>query len=273
MERRALGQTGLSVPVIGLGTYRVFNVTGDADKARCEAVVDAALSDESGPGLFDTSPMYGRAEGVLAECVRHRRDEVLIATKVWSRTRAIGEQQIEQALDWFERVDIYQIHNLLAKDDHLPYLQHLREGGRIGAIGATHYLPSSIPQLVEMVRRREIDAVQVPYHPLERTIESELLPAAERFGVGVIVMSPLGTGSLLKRRPSAAELAPLAPFRVFTWAQVLLKWALSDQRVHTVIPATRQVAHMHENMEAGQAPWFTAEQRAYVSRLAKRLYD
>lgn len=272
MERRKLGQTGISVPVVGLGTYRVFNVTGDADRARCEAVVDAALEDGGGPGLFDTSPMYGRAESVLADCLRERREEAVVATKVWSRTRAIGEQQIEQALDWFERIDIFQIHNLLAKDDHLPYLQHLRAGGRVRAIGATHYLPSSMPDVAAMMRRREIDAVQVPYHPLERTVEDEVLPTAERFGIGVIVMSPLGTGSLMTRRPSAADMIPLARCGVHTWAQALLKWALSDRRVHAVIPATRQVAHMRENMSAGRPPWFTEEERAYVRELAEQLH-
>ena len=190
----------------------------------CEAVADTAMADPSGPGLFDTSPMYGRAEGLLADCLSERRDDALVATKVWSRTRAVGEQQIDRALDWFERVDIYQVHNLLAKDDFLPYLHHLKAGGRVRAVGASHYLPSSFPQLLALMRRREIDTVQVPYHPLERTVEADLLPEAERLGIGVIVMTPLATGNLLKREPSAAELAPLAEFGVHTWAQALLKW-------------------------------------------------
>lgn len=272
MERRWLGNTGISVPTVGLGTYRVFNVTGDADKARCEAVVDAALDDDSGPALFDSSPMYGHAEKVLAEALHGRRDRALIATKVWSRTRAIGEQQIEQALRWFERIDVYQVHNLLAKNDHLPYLQHLKAGGRIQAIGATHYLPSSIPPLLEMMRRREVDVVQVPYHPQQRAIEAELLPEAQRLGIGVIVMTPLGKGSLLAQEPTREQLAPLEDFGVFTWAQVLLKWILSDPRVHTVIPATQRAAHMRENIAAGSPPWFTGDERVYVRNLVSEMH-
>jgi aryl-alcohol dehydrogenase-like predicted oxidoreductase len=270
MERRQLGATGIAVPVVGLGTYRVFQVSSDADVTRCEAVVDAALDDA--PALFDSSPMYGNAESVLAQALGERRDEAIIATKVWARNRALGEQQIEQALGWFERVDIYQIHNLLGKADHLPYLRQLKQGGRIHAIGASHYLPSQLPVLLEMMRKREIETVQVPYHPLERSVEAEILPEAERLGVGVIVMTPLGAGRLVEREPDAEELAPLAAFGVHTWAQALIKWILSDPRVHAVIPATQNPDHMRENMSAGQPPWFSGDERMYVRRLAARLY-
>lgn len=215
--------------------------------------------------------MYGNAESVLAESLVDRRDRAFVATKVWARNRAMGEQQIERALGFFERVDIYQIHNLLGKDDHLPYLRHLKGGGRVRAIGATHYLPSAIGDLLELMRHREVDTVQVPYHPLERSVEAELLPEAERLGIGVIVMTPLGSGRLVERTPSPAELAPLAEFGVYTWSQVLLKWILSDPRVHAVIPATRSADHMRENMAAGNPPWFTGDERMYVRRLVSRL--
>jgi aryl-alcohol dehydrogenase-like predicted oxidoreductase len=271
MERRALGRSGLELPVVGLGTYRVFNVQGDAAIARCEAVVDAAL--EEGANLFDSSPMYGEAEAVLARCLDGRCDEATIATKVWARTRAVGESQIEQALDWFGQIDLYQVHNLLALRDHLPFLRHLADAGRIGAIGVTHYLPSKIPDLLELMRAGEVDAVQVPYHPGERAIENQLLPEAESCGVGVIAMSPLGTGRLLERRPEPDQLAPLADFGVFTWAQAILKWIVSDPRVTAVIPATSSADRMRENAGAGKPPFFTGEERTYVRRLFQRLWD
>lgn len=268
MERRRLGNTGIVVPAVGLGTYRVFNVSTDAGRARCEAVVDAAL--DGGTTLFDSSPMYGHAESVLAEALGDRRDQAIVATKVWARSRAVGEQQIERALSWFEHIDIYQVHNLLNKDDHWPYLMRLKERGQVRALGATHFLPSGFPALLPLMRRREIDTIQVPYHPLERSIETELLPEAERLGIGVIVMTPLGAGGLLQPPPSDEDLAPLAPFGVYTWPQVLIKWILSDPRVHAVIPATSNPDHMRENMAAGQPPWFTGDERMYVRRLASR---
>lgn len=265
MDRRGLGATGIEVPAVGLGTYRVFNVDGDADEARCEAVIDAGVA--AGANLIDTSPMYGRAERVVAGAIEGRRDDVIVATKVWARTRAIGEEQVRAALDWFDRVDVYQVHNLLGFSDHRPVLERLRGEGKVRAIGATHYLPSAIPELCALIQMRAVDVVQVPYHPGERTIERELLPLAADHGVGVLVMSPFGQGRLLERAPDADALAPLAPFGLASWAQALLAWILADPRVHAVVPATTRVEHMRENAAAGAAPRLGIHERRYVEEL------
>jgi aryl-alcohol dehydrogenase-like predicted oxidoreductase len=124
-----------------------------------------------------------------------------------------------------------------------------------------------MPELIELVRAGRVDAVQVPYHPGERTVEAELLPLAAERGVGVIVMSPLESGRAMQRSPGRDELAPLAPFRIATWAQALLKWILSDPRVTCAIPATASPDHMRENSAAGTPPWLDAEHREYVGRL------
>ena len=269
MEQRVLGSTGVTVSAVGLGTYRVFNVRDDAGTARCEAVVDAAL--EGGANLFDSSPMYGEAERVLCDALVDRRDQAVVATKVWGRDRAVGEVQIERALAWFGCVDVYQVHNLVFADEHLPRLLELKSSGRVRAIGATHYLPSAFPELLARMRSGELDVVQVPYHPLERTAEREVLPEAERLGIGVIAMTPLAAGRLVSTPPEASELAPLAPFGVQTWPQAILKWVLSDPRVHAVIPATHSPDHMRENAVAGSPPWFGGGERTYIRQLAARL--
>ena len=262
MERRLLGTCGLHVPAVGVGTARVFNVRGDPDQARCEAVVDAAL--ESGSNLFDTSPMYGEAERVLAVSLADRRADSLVATKVWARTRAVGEQQIDQALTWFGHVDLYQVHNALGAEDYLPMLTALRRGGRVRAVGVSHYLPSAYPQLLELMRSRRVDVVQIPYHPGERTAEEEILPEADRLGIGVIAMTPFATGRLLERAPPDEMLAPLASSGVHTWPEALLKWALTDPRVSCVIPATSRPEHMRANALAGRPPWLTIPQRRMI---------
>ena len=138
VEVRALGDTGLHVGCVGLGTYRVFNVKGDAGEARCDAVVDAALA--AGSRLFDTSPMYGSAERVLAKTLEDRRDQAVVAAKVWAKDRATGGQQIEQTLDLFETVDVYQVHNLLALGEHMPQLRDLKNSGRVRALGVESLL-------------------------------------------------------------------------------------------------------------------------------------
>ena len=93
---------------------------------------------------------------------------------------------------------------------------------------------------------------------------------AEALGLGVLVMQPLGSGSLVGRAPSARELERLERFGVRTWAQALLKWIVSDARVHAVLPATRKAERATENAEAGQPPWLDDEAREYVAVLAAR---
>jgi aryl-alcohol dehydrogenase-like predicted oxidoreductase len=266
VERRALGATGLTVPVVGMGTWRTFDVHGTAMEAERKKIVDVAI--DSGANLFDTSPMYGEAEDVLSGAIAGRRDGVIVADKIWTPSAAEGQEQITRAMGWFGgRVDIYQIHNLLAWQTHLPVLEQLRHAGAVTVVGATHYQHSAFAELLTLMRTSRIGQIQIPYNARDRVVEREILPAAADLGIGVLVMRPLGEGELVRHSPSSEKLEPLAQFGVHTWAQVLLKWVLSDTRVHAVLPATSRPERMRENAAAGSAPWFDAETREYVAGL------
>jgi diketogulonate reductase-like aldo/keto reductase len=206
---------------------------------------------------------------VLGLALEGRRDQALVATKVWTSSAAEGQDQATRALRYFGgRADLYQVHNLVAWRDQLTLLEALRDDGRVSAIGATHYSASAFDELEEVMRSRRITAVQVPYNPVEREVERRILPLAEELGIGVVVMRPFAQRGLLRRSPSGRDLAPLAPAGVTTWAQALLKWILSDPRCHVAIPATSNPEHMAENAEAGSAPWLDEAQRDLVTRLA-----
>jgi aryl-alcohol dehydrogenase-like predicted oxidoreductase len=88
MEKRALGNSGLTVPVVGMGTWSTFDVKGKAAEANAGAVVDRAL--EAGATFFDSSPMYGESERVLGLALAGRRDAALVATKVWTPSVETG---------------------------------------------------------------------------------------------------------------------------------------------------------------------------------------
>lgn len=267
MEQRPFGSSGLTIPVVGMGTWQTFDVKDADEEEERLAIVDAAL--EAGTSLFDTSPMYGEAERVLAQTVEGRRDRVLIADKVWTSSTDDGRAQIERALMWYGgRVDIYQIHNLVAWRSHLPLLEERRARGEIGVIGATHYDPKAFAELIAVMRTGRVQMVQIPYNALDRLVENDVLPLAYELGLGVLVMRPFGAGRLVRQAPSASALEPLARFGVQTWAQVLLKWLLSDPRVHGVIPATSHAERARENAAAGDPPWFDPDTRDYVARLA-----
>lgn len=270
MERRALGtSSGLEVPVVGVGTWRSFDVRGAKALARVREVVDTALA--AGADLFDSSPMYGRAEDVLSRALGERREDALVATKVWARSAVEGRRQIDAALALYgERVDLYQVHNLLAWEQQLPVLERLRGEGKLTAIGITHFSPSAYGELEAVMRSGQISVIQVPYNPLERDVEQRILPLAADLGLGVVVMRPFAEGALLRRPPADADLAPLEPFGIRTWEQALLKWILSDERCHVAIPATSSPEHMEANAVAGDPPWLGPEERDLVARLATR---
>lgn len=266
MQLRSLGPAGVSVPAVGLGTWRVLDVADDQSERERHAVVARAL--DVGATLFDTSPMYGDAERVLAAALGTRRGEAFVATKLWTLDDAEAERQLKRQLDWFGRIDLHQVHNLVAWPQRLARLERARDENQVGAIGATHYSPWALDELELVMRSGRLDAVQVPYNPRERAVEERILPLAADLGLGVIVMRPLGEGELLRDGPDAAALAPLAEFGVRTWAQALLKWILSDLRVTVVVPATTRPDAVTENALAGEGPWFGPEERALVARLA-----
>jgi aryl-alcohol dehydrogenase-like predicted oxidoreductase len=267
METRRLGKSGLTVPVVGMGTWQTFDVRGAAAEANARAIVDQALA--SGANFFDSSPMYGESERVLGESLSDRRDRALVATKVWASTLKEGREQIHRALGFYgDRVDLYQVHNLLNWRGHLDVLEALRTEGRVFAIGATHYQPSAFGELETVMKTGRIAAIQIPYNPREREVEKRILPLAADLDIGVVVMRPFGQGNLFRNPPPPDKLKPLEAFGVRTWAQALLKWILSDERCHVAIPATSKPHRMKENAEAGDGSWFGPEERAYVSSLA-----
>jgi aryl-alcohol dehydrogenase-like predicted oxidoreductase len=189
VERRKLGSAGIEVPAVGLGTWQVLDVRGREEGSRHE-VVRAAL--EKGANLFDSSPMYGEAERVLGDALRkHGRDRATIATKVWTSNDREAERQIERSLGYFDgRVELYQVHNLVAAEGRLDTLYRLKEEGKVRAIGATHYSRAAFEDLMGFMRSGRVDFVQVPYNAAETSVTQVLLPLAQDLGLGVIVVSP-----------------------------------------------------------------------------------
>lgn len=258
MEERRLG------PVVGLGTYGTFL----DDTPLATEIVGAALA--AGTTTFDSSPMYGAAEASLGAALRDRRGQSVIATKIWTESVEEGRLQYAAQRRLFGRVEIEQVHNLVAWHEHLRWLEEERDTGRIDRIGVTHWEAGHFDELEQALRSGRFDTVQIPLNPLERECEERILPVAEERGIAVIVMRPLGGagGLQLRREPAAKLLEPLRPFGIETWSQALLKWCLADPRVDLVIPATSKPGRAVENAVAGAGPAFGPEERRLVERLA-----
>ncbi len=265
METRLLGHQGPGLPVVGLGTWQRLEAADRRGEAG--ALIGAAL--DTGVRVFDSSPMYGKAEEILATQLADRRGEAFVATKIWASTATEGQAQLDRALAWFGgRVDLMQIHNLVNWQDHLATLERARDQGRVGMVGATHYSSAAFDELEQLMSTMRIEQIQIPYNPGQRQVEHRILPLAEELGLGVLIMRPLGEGGLLGSAPDPAALEPLREFGVETWPQALIKWGLSDTRCHVSIPATSWPGRLEENAAAARPPWFGAEERGLVSRLA-----
>jgi diketogulonate reductase-like aldo/keto reductase len=240
-----------------MGTWQTFDTT--ADRA---PIVDEAFS--GGIDLFDSSPMYGRAEDALAKALHGRRDEAIIATKIWTSSALEGKKQADHALQLFGRVEIYQVHNLVDWKAQLRLLETLKGEGKVVAVGATHYDPGSFDDLCDVMRTGRLDMIQLPYNPRRREAERRVLPLAAELGLGVLAHSPLRFG-VLDRPPSPRE---ISAFGVKTWAQAILKWIASDPHISSVLSATKTPGRPTENAQAGDPPWFDNDQREQLVRLS-----
>jgi aryl-alcohol dehydrogenase-like predicted oxidoreductase len=265
VEERPLGASGLMVPVVGMGTWKTFDVEGAEKNARKRMVREAI---DLGVRLYDTSPMYGRAREVLAEALAGCRDEAIVADKVWAGSSDEGLRQVAQSIEMYDgEVEIFQVHNLRLWKEHLVELERRKKRDEVRAVGVTHYNHAAFPELEEVMRTGRVEMVQVPYNLLDRAVEQKILPLADKLSIGVLVMEPLGTGALARKSPPPETLEPFVDEHVRTWPQVCLKWILSDPRVSAVIPATSSPQHMRENAAAGQGDWYDEKERAAITEL------
>src|SRR5260370_40672945 len=146
MLTRSIPSSGEKLPVIGLGTWRAFDVDLSADVRRqLEEVL--SLFVKLGGRVIDSSPMYGRAEEVIGELTSALgiREKLFLATKVWTRGKENGIKSMERSMALLRttRIDLMQVHNLLDLQTHLATLRQWKEQGRIRYLGVTHYNSSA----------------------------------------------------------------------------------------------------------------------------------
>jgi aryl-alcohol dehydrogenase-like predicted oxidoreductase len=253
LERR-IPSSGETIPAIGLGTWRTFDVgTAATERAALKDVLKSFT--DLGGRVIDTSPMYGTAESVAGDLGADLAlgDTLFLATKVWTRGRESAVAQMEQSLRRLRtrRLDLMQIHNLLDWRTHLRTLREWKQAGRIRYLGVTHYTSSAYDELERVLRDETLDFVQVNYSLGEREAERRILPLAHDRGIATLANRPFAEGVLFQRVRGQALPAWAAELGCTSWAQLFLKWVLAHPAVTCVIPATSRPEHLLDNMKAG----------------------
>jgi len=253
IRTRAIPSSGRQVPLVGMGTWITFNV--GANQTLRDARTDVLRRFFAlGGGLIDSSPMYGSSEAVIGyglDRLSHPQG-LFSATKVWTGGRADGIAQMQHSQDLWNagNFDLMQIHNMLDWETHFETLQAWKAEGRIGHTGITTSHGRRHGDLEKAIASQPFDCVQLTYNIVDRQAENRLLPLAAERGIAVIVNRPFQGGHLVDRL-RGYKLPEWAPeIGCSTWAQFLLKFILSHPAVTCAIPATTQVAHMSENMDA-----------------------
>jgi len=263
MPTRMIPSSREALPVIGLGTYRGFDVDrGSADYARLPGVLDALFA--AGGTVIDSSPMYGLAEQTVGELLsaRHPRPKAFIATKVWTTGREAGIRQMDDSFRLLQThtIDLMQIHNLLDWRTHLPTLREMKAAGRIRYIGVTHYSASAYDALESVLKTTSLDFLQINYALDDRAAEKRLLPLARDKGVAVVCNTPFGGGGLLRRLGSTPLPDWAKEVGAVSWAQLALKFILANPAITCGIPGTGNPTYMVENAAAASGPELSPQQ-------------
>ncbi|HKM72168.1 MAG TPA: aldo/keto reductase [Stellaceae bacterium] len=271
MLTRPIPSTGEPMPVIGLGTWRAFDVGADERAQRPLREVLRLLIDADGR-MIDSSPMYGSAETVTGDLLAElaARPRVFLATKVWTTGRERGIEQMRRSAQLLrtEVIDLMQIHNLVDWRTHLASLRRLKDDGHIRYIGITHYTTGALPELADILAGEpDVDFVQLGYSLAMRAPETELLPVAAARGVAVIANQPLERGDLFRRMRGRPLPDWAQEFDCVSWAQLFLKYVLAEPAVTCVIPATGNPEHMKDNLAAGFGRMPNARQRQQIREL------
>ena len=248
---RAIPSSGETIPLVGLGSWRTFNVGNDPKALdSCAAVMRAFFA--GGGRMIDSSPMYGSSQDTIGYGLKKLDafDKVFSADKVWTHSGGATQLETSRKKWGVARFDLMQVHNLLSWQEHLPMLVDMKAEGRVRYVGITTSEGRRRDEFERVMRRHPLDFIQVSYNAADRDNEKRILPLARERGMAVIVNRPFQEGPLVRRAKRHSLPAWAKEIDCANWAQVLLKFIVSHPAVTCAIPATTRVDHVRENIGA-----------------------
>ena len=257
--------TGEALPVVGLGTYRSFDVSGWWWEVRWRRMlIDKMI--EMGASVIDSSPQYEQSEEIVGKVIDddNRRADLFLATKVWTDGLEAGRQQMQGSFNLMKaggKVDLMQVHNLRDTDLHMATIREWQQEGRIRYNGLTHWEETAHDDLIAAMQKHKPQFIQINYSLGEREAENRVLPMAKDLGIAVMINRPYMHGRLFR---SVRDQEMPAWGREFadSWGQFFLKFIISHPAVTCVIPGTDEMGHLEDNLGAGLGPMPDAAMRA-----------
>ena len=284
MLTRTIPSSGEKLPVIGLGTWRAFDVDLSADiRRQLEDVL--SLFVKLGGRVIDSSPMYGRAEEVIGQLtsalgIRDKSPrrvrpvaDCFSRPKFGLKGKQSGIQSMERSMSLLRtnRIDLMQVHNLVDVNTQLATLQEWKQQGRIRYTGITHYESGALSEIEKLMRSQKFDFLQINYSLMEPEAEERILPLAQERGVAVIANRPFGSGDLFGKVRSKPLPDWAAEFDCRSWAQFFLKWIVANPAITCAIPATDKPRHLEDNMQGGIGRLPDAKMRRRMAELVSSL--
>ncbi|MEE4162385.1 MAG: aldo/keto reductase [Woeseiaceae bacterium] len=271
LVRRPIPVSGEMLPIIGLGTNRYGVGPDEASRAPLRASL--ARFGELGGSVVDTAPMYRSSESVLGDLIAELgiRDTLFIATKVDQTERAASVAQMNASLEKLgvDRFDLMQVHNLLGWRENIPLIREWKEAGKTRYTGITTSRSSQYEELESILREHELDFLQINYSLEQREAALRLLPLAAERGMAVIINRAFGGGRIFRELGDQPLPVWAAEFDCTSWAQFLLKYALSHPAATVAIPGMTKVHHVEDNLLAGHGRMPSPEHR----KAMEALYD
>ena len=254
MLKRVIPSSGEEMPVIGLGTSRVF----DIERSKNELNVREKILDifyENGGRLIDTSPMYGMSEEIIGITAKKyiEKNRFFLATKVWTEGRENGMRQIEESFQKMraDKISLIQVHNLLDWKTQIKTLRSLKDEGRIEYIGITHYKSNAFDEMIKIMKAEKVDFAQFNYSMGEREAEQKILPFCKDNGIATLINRPFMRGRLFREAQEKKLPSWVSDYDIDSWGQFFLKYIISHDAVTNIIPATSKPKNMLDNAEAG----------------------
>mgnify|MGYP001444737183 CR=1 FL=1 len=269
LVRRPIPVSGEMLPIIGLGTNRYGVGPDEASRAPLRASL--ARFGELGGSVVDTAPMYRSSESVLGDLIAELgiRDTLFIATKVDQEGRAASVAQMNASLEKLgvDRFDLMQVHNLRGWRDNIPLIREWKEAGKTRYTGITTSRSSQYEELESILREHELDFLQINYSLEQREATQRLLPLAAERGMAVIINRAFGGGRIFRELGDQPLPDWAAEFDCTSWAQFLLKYALSHPAATVAIPGMTKVRHVEDNLLAGHGRMPSPEHREAMEAL------